>query len=88
MIETIAAVAFFVLLGLAYVKGYDLVKAKSPEHLPHFYLIMATVRILLVLTLVGLYALFSESRDDTIRFALTCLGLYVVMMVVTLTLRH
>ena len=76
------------LLGAAYVKGYDLVKKKSPEHLPHFYLIMATIRMLLVLTVVGIYALFSDSREDTIRFALIGIGLYVVMMVITLSLRH
>ena len=88
MSEIIAAALFFTVLGAAYVKGYDLVKRKSPEHLPQFYLIMATVRMLLVLTVVGLYALFADSREDTVRFGLTCLGLYAVMMVVTLTLRH
>lgn len=79
---------FFTLLGAAYVKGYDLVKAKSPEHLPQFYLIMATIRMLLVLTVIGLYVWFANNREDAIRFALTSMGLYAVMMVVTLSLRH
>ena len=87
-IEIFSLALLMTLLGAAYVKGYDLVKKKSPEHLPHFYLIMATIRMLLVLTVVGIYALFSDSREDTIRFALIGIGLYVVMMVITLSLRH
>ena len=82
------AVLFFTLLGVAYVKGYDLVKSRSPEHLVHFYLVMATIRILLVATVIGLYVFFTENREDTIRFALLYLIMYVVMMVVTLKLRH
>ena len=78
----------FILLGTVYVKGYDLVKEKSPDRLPQFYLIMATIRMLLVLTLVGLDVLFADSREDAIRFALVCLGMYVVMMAVTLVMRH
>ena len=76
------------LLGAAYVKGYDVVKARSPEYLPHFYLIMATIRMLLVLTVVGLYVLFTDNREDSIRFALTCIIMYVAMMAVTLSMRH
>ena len=77
------------LLGLAYVKGYDVVKRHSPEHLAHFYLIMATVRMLIVGTAVALYVLLiASNREDAIRFALTILIMYVVMMVVTLKLRH
>jgi cytochrome c biogenesis factor len=87
-IEIFSLALLMTLLGAAYVKGYDLVKKKSPEHLPHFYLIMATIRMLLVLTVVGIYALFSHSRADTIHFALIGIGMYVVMMVITLSLRH
>ena len=86
--ETFLSALLMTLLGVAYVKGYDMVKSRSPEHLPHFYLIMATIRMLIVLTVVGLYALFADNRDDTIRFAMTCFGMYVAMMVITLSLRH
>ena len=82
------AVLFFTLLGVAYVKGYDIVKRRSPENLVHFYLIMATIRMLLVATVVGLYVFFSPSRDDAIHFAAIILLMYAGMMVVTLTLRH
>ena len=73
---------------MAYVKGYDLVKRHSPEHLVHFYLIMATIRMLLVATIVGLYVFFTENREDAIRFAAIILIMYAIMMVVTLKLRH
>ncbi len=88
MIAYSLAAVFFVVLGTAYVKGYDLVKEKSPEHLPQFYLIMTTIRMILVLTVIGLYVLFTENRENAIHFALTCIGMYVVMMVITLKLRH
>ncbi len=88
ILETLLAALFFTLLGGFYVKGYDIVKRHSPEHLPHFYLIMATIRMLLVCTVVALYVFFTENREDNIRFALIILIMYVVMMVVTLKLRH
>lgn len=79
---------FFVVLGFAYVKGLGFVKRRSPEHMVHFYLILATIRMLLVATIVIMYLLLSDSRDDSIRFAAMFLGMYVVMMVVTLILKH
>lgn len=82
------AALFFTLLGGAYVKGYDLVKSRSPEHLVHFYLVMATIRMLLVVTVVGLYVFFAPNREDAIHFAVIILIMYALMMVVTLTLRH
>ncbi len=81
-------VLFFTLLGVAYVKGYDLVKSRSPEHLVHFYLIMATIRMLLVVTVVGLYVFFAPNREDAIHFAAIILIMYAITMVITLTLRH
>ena len=86
--EYILSILFFTLLGMAYVKGSDLVKSHSPEHLVHFYLIMATIRMLLVATIVGLYVFFTENREDAIRFAAIILIMYAIMMVVTLKLRH
>jgi len=87
-LEYILSVLFFTLLGVTYVKGYDAVKRQSPDHLVHFYLIMATIRMLLVATVVGLYVSFTENREDAIRFATTFIILYAITMVVTLKLRH
>lgn len=88
VLEIFLSALFFTLLGMAYVKGYDVVKSHSPEHLVHFYLIMATVRMLLIGTIVALYVLFAENREDAIRFALLFIIMYVVMMVITLSMRH
>lgn len=88
ILEVFLSALFFTLLGMAYVKGYDFVKSRSPEHLPHFYLIMATVRMLLVATIVVLYVIASGNRERTFRFAIMFLIMYVCMMVVTLKLRH
>lgn len=79
---------FFTLLGVAYVKGYDIVKSRSPEHLVHFYLIMATIRMLLVATMVALCVLFASDRAEATHLAAIILIMYVLTMVVTLTLRH
>ncbi|MCR4810722.1 MAG: hypothetical protein K5896_12800 [Prevotella sp.] len=89
VLHILFGILFFTLLGLAYVKGYDVVKAHSPQHLVHFYLIMATVRMLLVGTAVAIYVLLiAQNRTDAIRFALIILIMYAIMMVVTLKLRH
>ena len=86
--EYFLSVLFFTLLGVAYVKGYDIVKKHSPDHLVHFYLIMATIRMLLVATVVGLYVFFTENREDAIHFAIIFIIMYAVTMVVTLLMRH
>ena len=88
VIEVVLSILFFTLLGVAYVKGYDIVKRQSPDHLVHFYLIMATIRMLLVLTAVGLYVCFTENREDAIRFAVAFIIMYAISMVITLKLRH
>jgi hypothetical protein len=38
--------------------------------------------------LVGIYVLLTDNREDAMHFALACLGMYVVMMAATLSLRH
>lgn len=82
------AALLMTLLGVAYVKGYDWVKNHSPEHLVHFYLIMATIRMLFVLTTIGLYVFFAQDRGDVIHFVATVLIMYGMMMILTLSLRH
>ena len=84
----VLAALLVTLLGVAYVKGYDWVKSRSPEYLPQFYLIMATIRMLIIATVVAIYVFFAPSRDDAIHFAAIILIMYAGMMVVTLKLRH
>ena len=89
LVPVLSGLLLFTLLGVAYVKGYDVVKTHSPEHLVHFYLIMATVRMLLVATAVAIYVLLiATNREDAIRFALVYIIMYVLTMVVTFSLRH
>lgn len=88
MTVCLAAFLFFTLLGVAYVKGYDAVKKHSPGHLVQFYLIMATIRMLLVATVVLLYVLFTPNREDAIHFAAMILIMYALMMAFVLYLRH
>ena len=76
------------LLGVAYVKGYDIVKSRSRERLPQFYLIMATVRFVLIATMIALVFIFTEDKAEARQFALYTLIIYGLMMATTLALRH
>ena len=87
-VSVFLSVLFFTLLGMAYVKGYDAVKRRSPENLVQFYLIMATIRMVLVATVVALYVVFTTDRDKAIEFAAMFVIMYAIMMVVTLVMRH
>lgn len=79
---------FFTLLGAAYCKGYDITRRHSPGRLPQFYMIMAAIRFVLIVSAVGIYAFLSENRTSTIHFAAMILLMYLVMMMVTLKLKH
>ncbi len=79
---------FFTLLGMAWIVGYDFVKKHSPQHLVRFYMLMATIRFVFVCTIVLAYAMFSAQREDAKEFAIMFIGMYVVMMVVTLIIKH
>jgi len=80
---------FITLLGVVYVKGYDYVKKRSPERLSQFYLILATIRMLLVATVVAIYvSVLSTDHQDSVHFAAMFLGMYAVMMIITLILKH
>lgn len=79
---------FFTLMGMAYCKGYDLTRKHAPLRLPQFYLVMAVIRFILVVSAVGIYAFLSENRKDTVEFAALFFIMYVAMMVVTIKLKH
>ena len=84
----VAAVGLLTLLGVAYVRLYDVVKARRPEALPRFYLIMMAIRMILVASLAGIYILLASNRQDVIRFVAIYMVMYAAMMVVTLSMRH
>ena len=81
-------VLVFTLLTIGYLKGRRVVENNAPESLVKYHFIMVAVRFLFAVTAVGIYSLFSDNREDTIYFAALVVGLYLVMIVVTLILKH
>ena len=77
-----------IFLGVAYVKGYDMVKSRSQEHLPQFYLIMTAVRMVLIATMAAIVIIFTEDKTEARQFGMYILIMYSLMMVTTLALRH
>ncbi len=82
------SVLFYTILGTIYCKGYDMVKQASPERLPQFYMIMAAIRFVLIITIIGIYAFFSVNKANTLSFVTLFLILYIIMMIVTLKVKH
>lgn len=89
-ITTIVLTAlFFVVIGTAYCLGWNRVKRTMPEHLIHYYMIAAVLRFLLVAVLILAYIKLADaSRKENIQYALMVAAMYVVMMVVTLSIKH
>ena len=82
------AVLVFTLLTVGYVKGIRTVARYSPDNLVRFHFIMAAVRFIFAITAVGIFALLSPSREETMPFAalIRCLGL--TRLVVTIIFRQ
>jgi uncharacterized Tic20 family protein len=86
---SIFGLCFYGLLGAAWVKGYDAVKQHAPDYFPQFYLVMAVIRVVFVLTAIGVYLLvLSQSHEESVAFVVMMMGMYAVMMTVTLILKH
>ena len=83
-----ATVLVFTLLTVGYVKGIRFVAKHSPDNLIKFHFIMVAVRFIFAITAVGIYALLSTSREETVHFAALILGLYLTMIVVTIIFKH
>lgn len=79
---------YFLILGLVWVKGYDVVKKHDASLFPRFYLVLATIRFLLTATLVLCYILLTNDMTSSRQFVIMVMAMYGVMMVVTLTLKH
>lgn len=82
------AIFVFTLLTMVDVKGFGYVRRKSPDNMVRFYFIVVAIRFLFAVTMVGLYTLFSNSREDTIHFAALILVLYTAMIVASLITKH
>ena len=82
-------VSLYSVLGMIWIKGVDYVKANSPKYLPSFYMILAVIRMVSILTVIGLYLLFiSKSQEESVTFVIMMLSMYALMMMVTLLIRH
>ena len=88
LLEIVLSLAFFTILGTIYIVGYNFFKKRKPEYFVYFYLIFAVVRLLLVGSVILVYALSVESRPQVVHFAIMFIIMYVVMMAVTLSLKH
>lgn len=85
----ILSASIFVLLGYAWVSGYDIVKVHAPENLPRFWMVLASVRLIVVSALVAVYVIFfSSGIEESKSFVLMILAMYALMMTITLILRH
>lgn len=79
----------FTALGMGWVKGYGVVKARIPHQLVKFCLAYAAFRMITILLYVGVYVLFiSESLAQSKAFVIMIFIMYVFMMALTLTKKH
>ena len=80
---------FFTAIGAIWIVGYNYVKKHYPANLPHFYMVLAVVRVVLILTFVGVYILFiSKSTAESRVFAIMVILMYILMMGVSLKIKH
>ena len=77
-------VLVYTLLTLVYVKGIRFVERHSPDNLVRFHFIMVAVRFIFAVTMVGIYVMFSDNRENSMHFAALSVALYLTMIVVTL----
>lgn len=89
LLTILGTLLLFLCMGFGYCKGWDYVKKTSPDHLVHYYLVMAFVRFAIVAVLVLAYIKLSgEPRAVLIQYSLMTFAMYVLMMIVTMRLRH
>lgn len=79
---------FFFILGGAWVIGFNIVKKHDESMLPRYYMIMMTIRFLLTALLILLFTLIIEDKTLHHSFALMALGMYVIMIIISFTLKH
>lgn len=89
ILPVIFGVSFYSALAFVWVKGVRYLKKHAPQHLPGFHMILTVIRMISILTVIGLYLIFiSESQEETEAFVIMMLSMYALMMAVTLLIRH
>jgi hypothetical protein len=80
--------AVFATLAFAYIRGMAFVKQNAPDNMVKFHFIMVAVRFMFAVTAVGLFILFSDNRHDTLVFAAFVVALYLLVMALTIIVKH
>ncbi|MDD2601945.1 MAG: hypothetical protein WCS15_00900 [Prevotella sp.] len=89
LLTIVLCALLFIVLGMIWIVGYNVVKRHSPENLPKFYLLLAVIRIVIVLTVAGIYIVYvSDSMNESKAFAIMLAVMYTAMMALTLKLKH
>lgn len=85
----VVCLLIFIALGSGWIAGYQYLKDKGPQYLVRFYLIYAIFRILTVLSVAVVYIFFiSGSTAESKSFVLMLFTMYVLMMALTLIMKH
>lgn len=76
ILTVLLGVSLYMVLGTAWIKGAGYVKKHSPEHLPNFHMILTIIRVISILTVIGLYLIFvSESQQESVSFVIMMLAM-------------
>lgn len=84
----VALALLFIAVGVAHVKGCGYAKKHLRGHLVQFYIALSGVRLLIVATAAAACILTADSRRQALYYAATVMGMYIVMMTVTLIIKH
>ena len=88
-ITIVVCLLIFIILGGGWIAGYQYLKDKGPQYLVRFYLIYAIFRILTVLSVAVVSIFFiSGSTAESKSFVLMLFTMYVLMMALTLIMKH
>ena len=75
ILPVIFGVSFYSALAFVWVKGVRYLKKHAPQHLPGFHMILTVIRMISILTVIGLYLIFiSESQEETEAFVIMMLS--------------
>jgi hypothetical protein len=85
----ICCALLFLILALAWIFGLSLVKRLAPQHLVAFCVLFTSVRLTVVLAVIGTYVFcLSDSLAESKAFAVMALIMYGLMMVITYVIKH
>lgn len=78
-----------VALGAGWMAGYRYFKAEDHQMLVRFYMAYAAFRVFIILGYAAIYIFFiSDSVAESKAFVLMLFSMYVLMMALTLILKH